>query len=283
MDTKIAIVTGANGGMGMVEARAVAQAGYHTIMACYCPKRAQDKCRQLQQETGNPDIEVIGIDLANLSTVREFADTIHRRFGRVDLLMNNAGTLETGRHYTVDGLERTVSVNYVGPYLLTRLLLPLMPAGARIVNMASCVHPLGRLDFPQFFEQGCRGCFIRFLPYSNSKLAIILFTMELARRVRDRGITVNAVDPGIVDTGIIRLQTFIDPLTDLFFRPVIRTPQQGADTAVHLLLDSDAEGQTGNFYRSRRIVDLGKRYTGHPKMLELWERTEDIVRQFIWN
>ncbi|MCM1515005.1 MAG: SDR family oxidoreductase [Paraprevotella sp.] len=283
MSTKIAIVTGANGDMGMVETRAVAQAGYHTIMACYCPKKAQEKCRQLQRETGNPDIEVIGIDLANLRTVKEFADIIRERFGRVDLLMNNAGTLETGRHYTVDGLERTVSVNYVGPYLLTRLLLPIMPAGARIVNMASCVHPLGRLNFPQFFEQGCRGWFIRFRPYSNSKLAIILFTMELARRVRDRGITVNAVDPGIVDTGIIRLQMFFDPLTDLVFRPLIRTPQQGADTAVYLLLDSDVESQTGNFYRSRHIVNLGEKYTRHPKMQELWERTEHIVRPFLEN
>ncbi len=278
----LAIITGANGDMGMVETRAVAKAGYHTIMACYCPKKAQEKCLQLQQETGNPNIEVIGIDLANLRTVREFADTIRERFGRVDLLMNNAGTLETGRHYTVDGLERTISVNYVGPYLLTRLLLPLMPSGARIVNMASCVHPLGRLDFPQFFERGGRGCFIRFIPYSNSKLAITLFTLELARRIKDRGITVNAVDPGIVDTGIIRLQMFIDPLTDLIFRPIIRTPEQGADTAVHLLLDSDVEGQTGTFCRSRRIVNLGKKYTEHPKMQELWERTEDIVRPFLY-
>lgn len=281
MNARIAIVTGADGDMGMVETRAVAQAGYHTIMACYCPKKAQEKCLQLQQETGNRNIEVIGIDLANMRTVREFADKISRKFGRVDLLMNNAGTLETGRHYTVDGLERTVSVNYVGPYLLTRLLLPLMPAGARIVNMASCVHPLGRLKFPEFFEQGCSGCFIRFKAYSNSKLAIILFTMELARRIKDRGITVNAVDPGIVDTGIIRLQMFFDPLTDLVFRPVIRTPQQGADTAVHLLLDSDAEGQTGHFYRSRHIVNLGKKYTEHPKMQELWERTEVLVQPFM--
>ena len=281
MIKKIAIVTGADGDMGMIETRAVAQAGYHTVMACYCPRKAQDKCQQLRSETGNQDIEVIGIDLANLRTVREFADTIRERFGRVDLLMNNAGTLETGRHYTVDGLERTVSVNYVGPYLLTRLLLPLMSAGARIVNMASCVHPLGRLNFPEFFEQGCKGWFIRFRPYSNSKLAIILFTMELARRIRERGITVNAVDPGIVDTGIIRLQMFIDPLTDLVFRPIIRTPQQGADTAVHLLLDSDVEGDTGHFYRSRHIVNLGPRYTHHPKMQELWDRTEAIVLPFM--
>lgn len=282
MDTKkIAIITGADGDMGMEETRAMAQAGYHTIMACYCPSRAHAKCEKLKQETGNPHIEVLGIDLASLQTVRLFADTIRRRFGRVDRLMNNAGTLETGQHFTVDGLERTISVNYVGPFLLTRLLLPLMPHGARIVNMASCVHPLGRLHFPQFFEKGCRGCFMRIWPYSNSKLAITLFTMELARRVKKDGITVNAVDPGIVDTGIIRMQMFFDPITDLIFRPIIRTPLQGADTAIRLLLSDEVEGQTGTFNRSRRIVDLGRKYTEHPKMQELWQRTEDIVRPFL--
>lgn len=282
MDTKkIAIITGADGDMGMEETRAMAQAGYHTIMACYCPSRAQAKCEKLKQETDNPNIEVLGIDLASLQTVRQFADTIRKRFGRVDRLMNNAGTLETGQHFTVDGLERTISVNYVGPFLLTHLLLPLMPEGARIVNMASCVHPLGRLNFPHFFEKGCRGCFMRIWPYSNSKLAITLFTMELARRVKKNGIMVNAVDPGIVDTGIIRMQMFFDPITDLIFRPIIRTPLQGADTAIRLLLSDEVKGQTGTFNRSRRIVHLGRKYTEHPKMQELWQRTEDIVRPFL--
>ena len=281
MNNKIAIVTGADGDMGMEETRAVAKAGYHTIMACYCPAKAKEKYRKLIEETGNKNIEVIGIDLANLQTVRHFADTIKEHFGRVDLLMNNAGTLETGQHFTVDGLERTISVNYVGPYLLTRLLLPLMPEGSRIVNMASCVHPMGRLNFPHFFEKGCKGCFLRIWPYSNSKLAITLFTFELAKRIKKLGITVNAVDPGIVDTGIIRMQMFFDPITDLIFRPIIRTPLQGADTAIRLLLDKEVEGQTGTFNRSRKIVNLGKKYTEHPKMLELWERTEEIVKPFL--
>lgn len=282
MNNKIAIVTGADGDMGMEETRAVAKAGYHTIMACYCPAKAEEKCQKLIEETGNKNIEVIGIDLANLQTVRHFADTIKERFGRVDLLMNNAGTLETGQHFTVDGLERTISVNYVGPYLLTRLLLPLMPEGSRIVNMASCVHPMGRLNFPHFFEKGCKGCFMRIWPYSNSKLAITLFTFELAKRIKKQGITVNAVDPGIVNTGIIRMQMFFDPITDLIFRPIIRTPLQGADTAIRLLLDKEVEGQTGTFNRSRKIVNLGKKYTEHPKMLELWERTEKIVKPFLY-
>lgn len=278
---KVAIITGADGGMGLEETRAVAQAGYHTIMACYSPRLATPKCKQLIEETGNSHIEVIGLDLANLQSVRQFAEEIKERFSEVSLLMNNAGTMETGRHLTVDGLERTVSVNYVGPYLLTRLLVPMMKSGARIVNMASCVYMLGQLDFPDFFEKGRKGSFWRIPVYSNTKLAITLFTLSLAKMVKEKGITVNAVDPGVVNTGIIRMQMFFDPITDLVFRPLIRTPRQGADTAIHMLLDKKAEGQTGTFNRSRKIIHLGKKYTNHKQMEELWKQTENIVLPFL--
>ena len=278
---KTAIITGADGGMGYEETKAVAQQGYHTIMACYCPSQAEPRRQQLIQETGNQDIEIIGIDLANLQTVKGFADEVKRRFNHIDLLMNNAGTMETGRHYTVDGLERTVSVNYVGPYLLTRLLLPLMGQGSRIVNMASCVYALGRLDFPEFFTQGRKGSFWRIPVYSNTKLAITLFTLDLARQVKSQGITVNAADPGVVNTGIIRMQMFFDPLTDLIFRPCIQTPRQGADTAIRLLLDNDKSGQTGTFCRSNRIVNIGEKYTNHKQMATLWDETEKIVKGFL--
>lgn len=278
---KVAIITGADGGMGFEETRAVAQAGYHTIMACYSPKLAEPKCRQLIEETGNSHIEVIGLDLASLQSVSHFAGQIRDRFAEVHLLMNNAGTMETGRHITVDGLERTASVNYVGPYLLTRLLLPLMKAGARIVNMASCVYLLGKLDFPEFFEKGRKGSFWRIPVYSNTKLAITLFTMSLAKKVKEKGITVNAVDPGVVNTGIIRMQMFFDPITDLVFRPLIRTPRQGADTAIHLLLDNDVTGQTGTFNRSRKIINIGEKYTNHRQMEDLWKQTEQIVLPFL--
>ncbi len=278
---KLAIVTGADGDMGYEESKAVAERGYHLIMACYCPKLARAKCNKLREEAGNPDIEVIGLDLASLVTVRQFADTIKQRFQHLDLLMNNAGTMETGRHLTVDGLERTVSVNYVGPYLLTRLLLPIMSEGSRIVNMASCVYPLGKLDFPDFFEKGRKGCFQRVHVYCNTKLAITLFTLDLANRLKDKGITVNAADPGVVSTGIIRMQMFFDPITDLLFRPFIRTPRQGAETAIHLLLDEDKATQTGTFNRSNHVLKLGDKYVRHKQMDELWDKTEDIVREFL--
>lgn len=278
---KTAIITGAGTGMGFEEAKAVAAKGYRTIMACHHPREAEEKRQKIVSETGNENVEVIALELADLSAVRRFADEVKERIGHLDLLMNNAGTLETGFRVTTDGLEHTVSVNYVGPYLLTRLLLPLMGEGSRIVNMASLTYCMGRLDFPDFFTRGRKGRFFRIPVYSNTKLAVTLFTFRLAELLKERGITVNAADPWIASTNIIRLHMFIDHFADMFFRPLIRTPRQGADTAIRLLLDEDKAGQTGTFNRSNRIVNVGDKYLHHRQMQELWDRTEQIVGKFL--
>ena len=189
--------------------------------------------------------------------------------------------METGLHITEDGLERTVSVNYVGPYLLTRKLLPLMGAGSRIVNMVSCTYAIGKLDFPDFFLRGRKGSFWRIPIYSNTKLALTLFTLELAARVRERGIVVNAADPGIVSTDIITMHMWFDPLTDILFRPFIRTPRQGAATAVSLLLDEEAGKRTGTLNVSCRPKPLSDKFLHHSQMKELWRLTEVQVSKWL--
>ena len=157
-EMKWAIITGADGGMGTEITRAVAKAGYRIIMACYHPQKAEVVRERLSKETGNPDLEVIAIDLSSMQSVVAFASQILERNLPISLLMNNAGTMETGFHTTSEGFERTVSVNYMGPYLLTRKLIPLMVRGARIVNMVSCTYAIGKLDFPDFFHRGKTGC-----------------------------------------------------------------------------------------------------------------------------
>lgn len=278
---KLAVITGADGGMGTEITRAVALAGYKVVMACLNVEKATEKCLTLRRETGNPALEVLGIDLSSLASVDAFADTMLQRGEPITLLMNNAGTMETERRITEDGLERTVSVNYVGPYLLTRKLLPLMGEGSRIVNMVSCTYAIGHLDFPDFFLKGRRGGFWRIPIYSNTKLALTLFTIDLSRRVADRGIVVNAADPGIVSTDIITMHAWFDPLTDIFFRPFIRTPRQGAATAVSLLLDEEAGKRTGTLNVSCHPKRLSDKYLHHVQMAELWDRTERIVQPWL--
>lgn len=267
--------------MGMEITRAVATVGYQVIMACRDPQAAEPKRQLLMRETGNPRIETAPIDLASLASVAAFAEHLLKRGEPLALLMNNAGTMETERRITEDGLERTVSVNYVGPYLLTRKLLPLMGEGSRIVNMVSCTYAIGHLDFPDFFLRGRKGGFWRIPIYSNTKLALTLFTIDLASRVKHKGIVVNAADPGIVSTNIITMHMWFDPLTDILFRPFIRTPRKGAATAVGLLLDEDAGKRTGTLNASCRPKSLSEKYTRHVQMEELWERTESIVKKWL--
>ena len=279
---KIAIITGADGCMGSEIARAVAMKGYHVIMASKNIERARLKRQWIIDESGNSDVEIVPIDLASLATVKEFAENILKREEPVALLMNNSGILEQeGRTITVDGIERTVSVNYVGHYLLTRLLIPKMERGSRIVSMTSLTYKWGRIFFPSFFETGCRGFFWRIFPYSNSKLAITLFTLKLARQLKDKGITVNCADPGVVATDIIYFKMWFDCLTRALFVPVIRTPRQGAATAIRLLLSPEVEGQTGTFNISCHEKKLKKKYLQHPLIDPLWEKTEDVVRKFL--
>lgn len=278
---KWAIITGADGGMGTEITRAVAAAGYHVIMACYNAKKGQEVCDRLSAETGNRNMEVWPLDLASLSVVSAFADRVLEKGISVDLLMNNAGTLETGYHPTADGLERTVSVNYVGAYLLTRKLLPAMREGSRIVCMVSCTYAIGQLDFPEFFTHGRKGSFWRIPIYSNTKLALLLFALKLSELVRDRGITVNAADPGVVSTDIITMHMWFDPLTDLFFRPFIRTPLQGASTAIGLLLDEKVAGMSGRLFVSGHDKPLSEKYVRHRQTEELWEKTEEWVKTYL--
>lgn len=278
---KLAIITGADGGMGREITRAVATAGYRVIMASCRPQKAEAVRASLLQEHDSLEIEIRQLDLASLASVARFADTILSEGRPVSLLMNDAGTMETGLHITEDGLERTVSVNYVGHYLLTRKLLPLMGQGSRIINMVSCTYAIGHLDFPDFFTRGRKGGFWRIPIYSNTKLALTLFTLDLAKRVEERGIVVNAADPGIVSTDIITMHMWFDPLTDVLFRPFIRTPRQGAATAIHLLLDEDAGRRTGTLNVSCHDKTLSDKYTHHRQMAELWDRTEQIVQRWL--
>ena len=282
-EMKLAVITGADGGMGTEITRAVAMAGYRVVMACYNMEKALQRRQQLIVETGQRQIVCEYLDLSSLPTVAEFADRLLQRKEKISLLMNNAGTMETARNTTVDGLERTVSVNYVGPYLLTRKLLPLMDRGSRIVNMVSCTYAIGRLDFPDFFTKGRKGVFWRIPIYSNTKLALTLFTLKLADELCERGITVNAADPGIVSTDMITMHMWFDPLTDIFFRPFIRTPRQGADTAIRLLLDKEWAGTSGRLFVSGLSIPLSSKFSLYGQQDELWKRTEQIVQSWLGN
>ena len=280
MMKKTAVITGADGGMGSEITKAVAMAGYHVIMVCYTSFKGEEKRSRIILDTGNEDIEVVQADLSSMESVLDAVDKIKDKTPSVELLMNNAGTMCTHYVRTEDGFEHTVAVNYLAPYLLTRRLLPIMHEGSRIVNMISCTYAIGKIG-PHFFTKGREGSFFRIPVYSNTKLALWLFTREMSERVKGRGITVNAADPGIVSTNIIRMDEWFDPLTDIFFRPFIRTPRQGAETAIRLLLDEQFGNLTGRMFASSKEKKVSEKYMHHPQTKELWKMTEQNLGRFL--
>lgn len=262
---KNAIVTGANGGMGTEIAKELEGAGYNVIKVClHKTDDSQYQC-----------------DLSEMKNIVALVEQLKIDVNSVDLLMNNAGTMCTHFQQTEEGFERTIAVNYLAPFLLTHLLLPLMHEGSRVVNMVSCTYAIGKVG-SHFFSQGRESkSFWRIPIYSNSKYALWMFTYEMAMRLKDKGIMVNAADPGVVSTDIIRMDMWFDPLTDIFYRPFIRTPRQGADTAIHLLLDEDKKGATGNMYYNNRLRPLQTKYTDRDKAIDLYDKTYEVLKDYL--
>lgn len=275
-----AIITGADGGMGSEITQAVARSGYHVIMLCRSAESGEIRKQQIIKNIGTARIEVIEIDLSSMAvTSKVVRQLLQQKDFSIDLLMNNAGTMCNHFTRTSEGFEQTVAVNYLAPFLLTNLLLPRMHTGSRIVNMVSCTYAIGKIA-PCFFEKGRQGNFWRIPIYSNTKLALWLFTKELAKRIKTQGITVNAADPGIVSTNMIRMNMWFDPLTDIFFRPFIRTPRQGADTAIRLLLNEQYQGITGEMFISGKQKHLKPYYHNHPQAITLWNDTQEKLTEF---
>ncbi len=271
----IAIVTGGDGDMGQIITMACALSGYRTVMACRELKSALPVRDKLRRECPDTEIEAEELDLTSRDSVRAFVALMKERGQRISILVNNAGVLSKKFSRTADDIEMTTAVNYLGPYMLSRLLLPLMGPGSRIVNTVSITYRIGKI--PEDFFPGTPRSFSRIPLYANSKLALLLFTIELSKRVRDRGITVNAADPGIVSTKMIRFDKWFDPLTDLLFRPLIKTSMRGAQTAIMLALSESVEGITGKYYANCRRERLPDKIYNHPCRPILWDKTEEIL------
>ena len=275
MNKGLFIITGANGGMGKAITKAIAGTGVPVIMACRTVERAAGVRDEIVRETGNGRVELHQLDLASVASIRSFVDGLNGR--EVSVLVNNAGIMCRDFTTTEDGLEMTVGVNYVGTWLLTNWLLPNMgrTGKARIINTSSVTCKMGEVG-DHFFELDPEH-YRRFKAYPNSKLAILMFTMELARRVQGHAITVNAVDPGVVNTGMITMHKWYDPLADIFFRPFIKSPERGAMTAILLATSDQYVNISGGFFRNKHQVGLPEAALDVEACQNLWLQTEQFV------
>jgi NAD(P)-dependent dehydrogenase (short-subunit alcohol dehydrogenase family) len=267
---KVCLVTGATGGIGLVTARELARGGAVVVGVGRSPERAKAAAAQLRQQTGNAAVEYLVADLSAQAEIRRLAEAFRQRYDRLDVLVNNAGAMFLRREETVDGLERTFALNHLAYFLLTHRLLPVLRASApaRIVNVASAAHVGARLDFDDLqSRRGYRG----FRAYGRSKLANVLFTYELARRLAGTGVTANALHPGFVGTGFGQ-QTAgrLAPLwrvVQLF----ALSPEHGAQTSIYLAGSPAVEGVTGQYFVKQQPVRSSPASYDEAVARHLWE------------
>lgn len=269
-DKPLHIVTGASGGIGQALTERLAKQGYRVLMACRNPEKSEPILTRIRKRSGNPEISLLPLDLGSLDSIARFAAELRARGQRIDVLLNNAGTMNGTFGLTADGFERTVGVNCVGTAALTLSLLPLMHPGSRIVNTLSCTYRIGRVD-GRLLEPDPEH-YARFRTYGTSKLALLLFSLELRERVARQGIGVFAADPGIVDTNMITMHRWFDPIADLLFRPLIKTPEQGAETALQLACGKLPVSGNDLYWRNGKARRIPDSIVNHPCRKPLWEQ-----------
>ncbi|HEY8741217.1 MAG TPA: SDR family oxidoreductase [Candidatus Dormibacteraeota bacterium] len=251
LEGRSCLVTGATGGIGLEIARGLARRGAHVIIHGRTRSRAEAAATWVRTQVKGVRLEAVAADLSSLDAVREMAAEVQRRHHELDVLVNNAGVLMTRLELTREGYEMTFAVNHLAPFLLTNLLLEyLQRTGAgRVVTVASVAHRTGVIEFGNL--KGEKG-FSSFAFYCNSKLANIMFTMELARRTDGTGVTANCFHPGAINTGLYR-RSRIAALAFTVFGPFFPTAARGADTAIYLAGAPGVADINGAYFARRRM------------------------------
>jgi NAD(P)-dependent dehydrogenase (short-subunit alcohol dehydrogenase family) len=275
--TKTAVVTGANAGIGLETARGLARAGYHVVLLCRSAHRAEVAKADIDASVEGASTEIVLADLGLQAAVRGASEELTRRLDGLDVLVNNAGISVRRRERTAEGHDVMLAVNHLGPFLLTRLLLPLLHAraSARIVNVSSEAHRIARLHLDDL-ECERRGYGVLGLPrYGETKLMNILFTRELARRLADTGVTTNAVHPGAVSTNLGVPPAALASL----LRRFMKTPEQGAFTSLVVATDPELDGVSGAYFVDSKRADdrLSRAARDATAARELWDRSDAMV------
>ena len=275
MGGKVALVTGGTSGIGKATAMALAAMGADVVVVGRDRGRGERAAEEIRAQTGGR-VDLALADLSSQAGVRSLAGEFKRRYDRLDVLVNNAGLVQSTRTETPDGLESTFAINHLAPFLLTNLLLDTLKESApsRVVTVSSEAERWGNIDFDDLqSKKRYRG----FPVYGMTKLANIMFTYELAERLEGTGVTATCMHPGAVNTRFGTNNS--GPMTILFraFKPFMRTPEQGADTVIWLASSPDVEGVTGRYYSDRKPLEPKKIANDPAARRRLWEESERLT------
>ncbi len=273
---KTCLVTGASSGIGRETALALARASAHLVIVCRDRERGERAVQSIREGSGNRAVELMLGDLSVMDEVRDIAARYRRKHGALHVLVNNAGVLNLSRRRRVtrEGFEETFAVNYLAPFLLTHHLLDILRASApaRVINVSSILHKYARLDAGDLHKvrrfSGLRA-------YCHSKLALNLFTFELARRLQGTGVSVNCLHPGGVATGIFR---DLPPTLRGAVRLFAVSPARGARTPAYLATSPAVEGVTGHYFRRCRPARASFASYDLENAARLWRLTAQLLR-----
>jgi NAD(P)-dependent dehydrogenase (short-subunit alcohol dehydrogenase family) len=271
MTGKTVVVTGGTGGIGRATAAGLAALGARVGITGRDRARTQAAAAQIARQAGNPAVDAFAADMSSQAEVRRLAAAVRDAYPRLDVLINNVGGFWASRHVTADGLEHTFAVNHLAAFLLTSLLLDRLEASApaRIVTVSSNAQALGKLDFDDL--QGQRG-YSGQRAYSQSKLANVMFTYELARRIAGTGVTATVLHPGLVRTAFSAEDpSLLSKIMIPLLRSFMKTPAHGAATSIYLASAPEAAGFTSQYFANRRPKTSAKASYDTAAMARLWQ------------
>ncbi len=271
MEGKTILVTGGNSGIGKATALELACRGARVVIGCRSLERAQGV--QQNALSKGYEIKALALDLASFTSIRSFADQFLNEEARLDVLINNAGVMPLKFGLTIDGFESNIGINHLGHFLLTNLLTDrLVSCGpSRVVTVSSVAHKSGKIDFDSFRDERA---FSSIKSYAQGKLANLLFSNELARRLSGTGVTSNALHPGVVGTGIARdLPRFIQKVMPL----VTLSPEKGAATSLHLACDPVLTDATGGYYQKSTATRPAPQALNQELAARLWQVSEELT------
>lgn len=271
---KVVLITGASSGIGKVTARELAQLGATLVLVCRNRAKGEAVQSEIRAATGNQNIDLLIGDLSVQADIRRVAAEFTRKYVRLHVLINNAGGAFDPRQVTRDGLEASLALNYVAPFLLTSLLLPTLKASApsRIISVSSVAHSWGKINFADLHTEKGYGSM---KAYGQAKLALILFTYELARRLAGTGVTVNCLHPGFIASNFDKSIQGLLGLGMRLVMPFAMSIEQGAQTSIFLASSPTVEGISGKYFEKKRAKRSSSRSYEEKTGLELWELTEE--------
>ena len=277
MTGRTVLVTGGTSGIGKATAIGLAALGARLAIAGRDLPRAEAAADDIRAATGNPNVDAFGADMSSQAEVRRLAAEVLDAYPRLHVLVNNVGGFWSGRHVTADGLERTFAVNHLAAFLLTELLIGRLKASApaRVVTVSSGAQSQGRIDFDDL--QGERD-YSGQTAYNQSKLASVMFTYELARRLDGTAVTANVLHPGVVNTAFgAEDPSLVFKVLVPFFRPFMKTPQRGAATSIYLASSPEVAGVTGTYFAKGRPERSNKASYDDGAATRLWQVSADLV------